>query len=208
MNVNQSLVEQEKIRFETRLSDWKEGGLSDEFFIKKLESHERALDLRFHDKIDSENTSNKKKRTDTERPDKALLNKGSSTVIESGPVMYKKDDKEFNPLSFVHPERRQFIPSCEEADTNNIPPKRINATTKGADKIEVTASQHRSQADKLIDKWANLRKEEVRMERERNTLEGLEKEREKEIQEWLLTQKKTGETYSNPNFIPLGKGHI
>ena len=101
----------------------------------------------------------KSKRNDTEVPDKALPNKGSSAVIESEPVMYKKDEKEeFNPLSFVHPERRQFIPSCEGSDTSNMPIKRIKATTKGADKIDVTTSQRRSQADKLIDKWTNLRK--------------------------------------------------
>lgn len=198
-NVNQELVEQEKIRFETRLSDWKEGGINDEFFIKRLESHERMLNLRFLDKIVDHDLT-KKRKSDNDMNNSDPPKKKSPTVIESKPVLYRKDEtNNFDPMIFVHPDRMKYVLSGATKVNSNI------EQNKKKDTKETISASYSSRVDKLIDKWNNLRNEEERMENEKNSLEGIEREREREIQKWLSTQLSTGTTDSNPNFVPLGK---
>lgn len=202
-NANQELVAHEKVRFETRLSDWKEGGISDEFFIKKLESHERALDLRFMDKIGTENPATKRKGADdgASSPPK----KKCSAVIEAKPVLYKKEETNtFDPLSFVHPDRREYVLSST-TKANESMEQRNRRSAKELLQAGTISAGYSSRTDKLIDKWTNLRKEEERMEEEKNSLEGIEKERAKEIQEWMAVQISSGASCSNPNFVPLGR---
>lgn len=202
-NANQELVAQEKIRFETRLSDWKEGGINDDFFIKKLEIHERVLNLRFSDKIESGNTV--RDRTESDEVDLSPPKKKCSIVIESKPIIYKKDDMDsFDPLSFVHPDRREYVLFDTAKTSKNILQKK-GESVKDASQAAVICGSYSSHTDRLIDKWTNLRKEEERIEAEKNSLEGIERERTKEIQEWLSTQINTSASNTNPNFIPLGE---
>lgn len=205
-NANQELVAQEKIRFETRLSDWKEGGIGDEFFIKKLESHERALNLRFMDKIATENLPAKRKDDEEDDDgDSSPPKKKFSAIIESKPVLYKAEEpSSFDPLNFVHPDRKEYVLSSMEkaSGTTEQQKKRSQKEIMQAGTISASYSSH---TDKLIDKWANLRKEEERMEAEKNSLEGIERERTKEIREWMAAQINSGASSSNPNFVPLGR---
>lgn len=202
-NANQELVAQERIRFETRLSDWKEGGINDDFFIKKLEIHEKVLNLRFSDKIGNGNTVKDRKESDD--VDLSPPKKKCSIIIESKPIMYKKDDIDsFDPLSFVHPDRREYVLFDTAKMSKNMAQKK-GESIKEVSQVAVICGSYSSHTDRLIDKWTNLRKEEERIEAEKNSLEGIERERTKEIQEWLSTQTSTSASGTNPNFIPLGE---
>jgi hypothetical protein len=207
-----------KIQYETRISDWKEGGIRDDFMIQKLQK--TFGELTALQKIEKVAASNIKQTAAVDLPVgwcKLLDRSGSQYYanVLTGETSWEWPPPVNGPAAIVYTAApvRYAAPEADDLQQNEQPYEDVptppsedhiaHPVPKQPPKRLKVSSAPFAKMNNLISKWQSANQELYVNDKSKIEDQVGKKSQTQQIEQWKLEQFKSGEANNNPNFQPI-----